>query len=228
MQRQIVNCLCCVVVLRYAVAVCRKQLFGQLNNHNTPGTEPTTTPCSLQAHKQPCVVKHTHTTQQPPLHHTNRRFTDNAKVAGASQEMHPLKELAEPDQVKCVGVTVDSVHMCTQPGCGVGCRSDPAECCKLTTSTVESSAWLLELPHTSCTLTEHHTTAAAACRSIYPASRFPLSLHTHHTLPLSPPQVASALEFFLRPENDFVTGQVLAVDGGLSTLHPHRAQEYGV
>lgn len=41
-------------------------------------------------------------------------------------------------------------------------------------------------------------------------------------------QVAAALEFFLRPENDFITGQVLAVDGGLSTLHPHRAQEYGV
>jgi hypothetical protein len=36
------------------------------------------------------------------------------------------------------------------------------------------------------------------------------------------------LEFFLRSENDFITGQVLAVDGGLSTLHPHHAQEYGV
>ncbi|KAF6251710.1 hypothetical protein COO60DRAFT_1557972 [Scenedesmus sp. NREL 46B-D3] len=43
-----------------------------------------------------------------------------------------------------------------------------------------------------------------------------------------PEQVASALAFFLAPENDFITGQVLAVDGGLSTLHPHHAEEYGV
>lgn len=28
-----------------------------------------------------------------------RKFTENKKVAGASEEMHPLKELAEPDQV---------------------------------------------------------------------------------------------------------------------------------
>lgn len=41
-------------------------------------------------------------------------------------------------------------------------------------------------------------------------------------------EVASALAFFLAPENSFITGQVLAVDGGLSTLHPHHAQEYGV
>lgn len=41
-------------------------------------------------------------------------------------------------------------------------------------------------------------------------------------------QIAAALEFFLSPENDFITGQVLAVDGGLSTLHPHKAQDYGV
>eukprot|EP00882_Tetradesmus_deserticola_P032961 GHRQ01037610.1.p1 GENE.GHRQ01037610.1~~GHRQ01037610.1.p1 ORF type:complete len:158 (+),score=76.28 GHRQ01037610.1:500-973(+) len=43
-----------------------------------------------------------------------------------------------------------------------------------------------------------------------------------------PEQIASALAFFLAPENDFITGQVLAVDGGLSTLHPHHAEEYGV
>jgi NAD(P)-dependent dehydrogenase (short-subunit alcohol dehydrogenase family) len=41
-----------------------------------------------------------------------------------------------------------------------------------------------------------------------------------------PPGIASALEFFLRPENDMVTGQVLAVDGGLSTLAPHKQQDY--
>jgi NAD(P)-dependent dehydrogenase (short-subunit alcohol dehydrogenase family) len=41
-------------------------------------------------------------------------------------------------------------------------------------------------------------------------------------------QIASALAFFLAPENDFITGQVLAVDGGLSTLHPHHVEEYGV
>lgn len=28
-----------------------------------------------------------------------RKFTDNDKVSGASEEMHPLKELAEPEQV---------------------------------------------------------------------------------------------------------------------------------
>eukprot|EP00878_Enallax_costatus_P041652 GHUV01048484.1.p1 GENE.GHUV01048484.1~~GHUV01048484.1.p1 ORF type:complete len:142 (+),score=48.53 GHUV01048484.1:587-1012(+) len=44
----------------------------------------------------------------------------------------------------------------------------------------------------------------------------------------TPEQVASALAFFLAPESSFITGQVLAVDGGLSTLHPHHAQEYGV
>eukprot|EP00879_Flechtneria_rotunda_P006481 GHRR01006810.1.p1 GENE.GHRR01006810.1~~GHRR01006810.1.p1 ORF type:complete len:354 (+),score=136.51 GHRR01006810.1:213-1274(+) len=67
-----------------------------------------------------------------------KKFTDNKNVSGASQQMHPLKELAEP------------------------------------------------------------------------------------------PEIAAALEFFLRPENDFITGQVLAVDGGLSNLHPHHAQDYGV
>ena len=35
-----------------------------------------------------------------------------------------------------------------------------------------------------------------------------------------PHQVASAIAWFLEPENDWVTGQVLAVDGGLSTLQP--------
>jgi hypothetical protein len=29
----------------------------------------------------------------------SRKFTENQKVSGASQEMHPLKELAEPEQV---------------------------------------------------------------------------------------------------------------------------------
>jgi len=35
-----------------------------------------------------------------------------------------------------------------------------------------------------------------------------------------PDQVASAIAWFLEPENDWVTGQVLSVDGGLSTLQP--------
>lgn len=43
-----------------------------------------------------------------------------------------------------------------------------------------------------------------------------------------PEEIASAIEFFLRPENEFITGQVLAVDGGLSTLHPHHAADYGL
>jgi len=32
--------------------------------------------------------------------------------------------------------------------------------------------------------------------------------------------VARAILFFLNPKNDWVTGQVLAVDGGLSSIHP--------
>lgn len=35
-----------------------------------------------------------------------------------------------------------------------------------------------------------------------------------------PGDVAAALEFLLAPENSFITGQVLAVDGGLSSLRP--------
>jgi NAD(P)-dependent dehydrogenase (short-subunit alcohol dehydrogenase family) len=32
--------------------------------------------------------------------------------------------------------------------------------------------------------------------------------------------VVNAIAFFLDPENDWITGQVLAVDGGLSSLKP--------
>ena len=35
-----------------------------------------------------------------------------------------------------------------------------------------------------------------------------------------PEDVASAVEFFLNPENSWITGQILAVDGGLSSLKP--------
>jgi NAD(P)-dependent dehydrogenase (short-subunit alcohol dehydrogenase family) len=35
-----------------------------------------------------------------------------------------------------------------------------------------------------------------------------------------PEEVASAIRWFLSPENSWVTGQVLAVDGGLSTVQP--------
>ena len=35
-----------------------------------------------------------------------------------------------------------------------------------------------------------------------------------------PGDVAAALEFLLAPENSFITGQVLSVDGGLSSLRP--------
>jgi NAD(P)-dependent dehydrogenase (short-subunit alcohol dehydrogenase family) len=38
--------------------------------------------------------------------------------------------------------------------------------------------------------------------------------------------VAAAVEFLLGARS--VTGQVLAVDGGLSTLHPHPPGDYGV
>ena len=33
-----------------------------------------------------------------------------------------------------------------------------------------------------------------------------------------PDEVAAALEFLINPANSFITGQVLAVDGGLSSL----------
>ena len=35
-----------------------------------------------------------------------------------------------------------------------------------------------------------------------------------------PGDVAAALEFLLDPKNSFITGQVLAVDGGLSSVRP--------
>lgn len=35
-----------------------------------------------------------------------------------------------------------------------------------------------------------------------------------------PEDIASAIVFFLSPENDWITGQVLAVDGGLSNVRP--------
>lgn len=44
----------------------------------------------------------------------------------------------------------------------------------------------------------------------------------------TPDHIASALDFLLDPENDFITGQVLAVDGGLTTLHPSGAGDNGL
>lgn len=41
-----------------------------------------------------------------------------------------------------------------------------------------------------------------------------------------PQDVASAMHFFLSPENAFITGQSLAVDGGLSTLEPEALLEH--
>jgi NAD(P)-dependent dehydrogenase (short-subunit alcohol dehydrogenase family) len=32
--------------------------------------------------------------------------------------------------------------------------------------------------------------------------------------------IASGVVFFLSPENDWITGQVLAIDGGLSSVRP--------
>ncbi|MDI1352770.1 MAG: SDR family oxidoreductase, partial [bacterium] len=36
----------------------------------------------------------------------------------------------------------------------------------------------------------------------------------------SPEDVAHAIVFFLSPHNNWITGQVLAVDGGLSGIRP--------
>jgi NAD(P)-dependent dehydrogenase (short-subunit alcohol dehydrogenase family) len=35
-----------------------------------------------------------------------------------------------------------------------------------------------------------------------------------------PADVAQAIVFFLNPHNNWITGQVLAVDGGLSSVRP--------
>ena len=43
-----------------------------------------------------------------------------------------------------------------------------------------------------------------------------------------PDDIAAAIEFLMSRDAGFVTGQVLAVDGGLSSLHPHHAEEYGI
>jgi len=40
----------------------------------------------------------------------NRKFTDNKKVSGASEEMHPLKELAEPEQVRAGPSEITHCH----------------------------------------------------------------------------------------------------------------------
>ena len=36
----------------------------------------------------------------------------------------------------------------------------------------------------------------------------------------TPEDIAQAIAFFLNPENSWITGQVLAVDGGLSRIRP--------
>jgi NAD(P)-dependent dehydrogenase (short-subunit alcohol dehydrogenase family) len=43
-----------------------------------------------------------------------------------------------------------------------------------------------------------------------------------------PDDIAAAIEFLMSRDAGFITGQVVAVDGGLSSLHPHHAEDYGV
>lgn len=64
--------------------------------------------------------------------------------------------------------------------------------------------------------------SAAACRPLQGASE---AMHpTKHLV--SPDDVADAIMYLLGAKA--VTGQVLAVDEGLSTLHPHHVEEHGV
>lgn len=55
----------------------------------------------------------------------------------------------------------------------------------------------------------HKDAVESASKDMHPSHRF-----------ARPADIASAVEFLLRPENSMITGQVLAVDGGLSALQP--------
>lgn len=66
------------------------------------------------------------------------------------------------------------------------------------------------LTHTPQTTSMTEKPAVAeASKQAHPVKRF-----------AEPKDIAAALDFFLQPENSFITGQLLAVDGGLSTLQP--------
>ena len=63
-------------------------------------------------------------------------------------------------------------------------------------------------------------TSLTALLTASPASR-KISEAMHPLGSLGKPQdVAAAINFFLDPENNWITGQVLAVDGGLSSVRP--------
>lgn len=40
-----------------------------------------------------------------------------------------------------------------------------------------------------------------------------------------PDDIAPAMAFLMGPEANFITGQTLAVDGGMSHVHPHAAED---
>lgn len=72
-------------------------------------------------------------------------------------------------------------------------------------------------PKTNCSKFTGDTLVADASRQMHPLKQLATA-----------DEVAAALEFFLRPDvrGGVITGQVLAVDGGLSMLHPHHAGDY--
>jgi NAD(P)-dependent dehydrogenase (short-subunit alcohol dehydrogenase family) len=63
------------------------------------------------------------------------------------------------------------------------------------------------------------TALTASITTKEPSRKFSQAMHALGRLGM-PEDVAQAIVFFLNPENSWITGQVLAVDGGLSRVQP--------